>query len=124
MNGLNSNVESWQTWIIPIMSTVVLAAVFLVLLIVARASQGARAQSTTQAGAGDVPPNKIAVLKRRRERVAALSDHERASIMNDIESTIDDLEHRGLISAQEAERARGAELGALALRMPRAGKRL
>jgi hypothetical protein len=55
--------------------------------------------------------------------VAALSDAERASIARDIVSSIIDLEQRGLISAHEAERARGAELAALALRMPRGAKR-
>jgi hypothetical protein len=123
MNGLDKEIDSWQTWIIPIIVTVVLATVFLVLLVIARVSQGARAKSKPRDEGDDVPSNKIELLKRRRERVAALSDAERASIARDIVSSIIDLEQRGLISAHEAERARGAELGALALRMPRGAKR-
>jgi hypothetical protein len=123
MNGLDKEIDSWQTWIIPIIVTVVLATVFLVLLVIARVSQGARAKSKPRDEGDDVPSNKIELLKRRRERVAALSDAERASIARDIVSSIIDLEQRGLISAHEAERARGAELAALALRMPRGAKR-
>jgi hypothetical protein len=59
------------------------------------------------------------LLKQRRESVEQLSDDDRAAIRRDLDAAITDLTTRGLISDSEAERARGTELGGLALRMPR-----
>jgi hypothetical protein len=118
MNGVNDSVEGWELWIIPVMATVVLGAVFLVLLLIARLAESRRS-GPASSGGDALPANKIQVLKHRRELVAQLTEADRAAIRDDIESAIDDLERRGLISAAEADRARGAELGALALRMPR-----
>lgn len=120
MNGVNDSVESWQTWIIPIMATVVLAVIFFILLLVARFSAARRSRPQGDAESA-LPANKIQQLKQRREQVALLSEPEQAAVRGDIESAVRDLERRGLISAAEAARARGAELGGLALRMPRAG---
>lgn len=116
MNGLNHSVESWRTWIIPIIVTIVLAVIFFVLLRIARASEIRRSRSD---GDGGLPPNKIQLLKQRREQIALLSDSVQSAIRSDLESAITDLERRDLISAADAERARAAELGGLALRMPR-----
>ena len=119
MFGLNESVDSWQKWIIPVLATVALAAVFLGFLVVAHISQGAQVRSKSGDGTGGVlPRNKIELLKRRREQIAQLSEGEQAAVKRDIDVSIGDLERRGLISGAEADRARGAELGALALRMP------
>ena len=116
MNGINESVDSWQTWIIPILASVLLGIVFFVLLLVARFT-GTRSRPD---GESSLPRNKVQLLKQRRDQVAQLSETERSAIARDLESAISDLERRGLISAAEAERARGTELGGLALRMPRA----
>ena len=121
MYGLNEPVHSWQTWIISVLATVALAAVFLSFLVVAHISQDARPRSKSGDGTGGVlPRNKIELLKRRREQVAQLPSDERAAIERDLEDAISNLLRRGLISEVDAERACGAELGALGLRMPQA----
>ena len=120
MFGFNESVDSWQKWIIPVLATVVLAAVFLGFLVVAHISQGARPRSISGDGTGGVlSRNKIELLKRRREQIEQLFEGEQAAVKRDLEDAIGDLERRGLISDVEVDRARAAELRALGLRMPR-----
>ena len=106
--GSRESFEQWPLWIIPVIVAITLGAAFLLVLLVTNTSKGA-----------GLPPKSLEILKRRREQVTHLADAERTAIELDLEAAIGDLERRGLISDVEADRARVAELGALALRMPR-----
>lgn len=121
--GERDSVESWQMWLIPVGAAVVFAAIVLVFHLVASLSRDVRMESNSQSSASaeaDLPPNKLELFQQRREQVARLSDAERAALRLDIDAAINELAHRGVITEAEAERARDAELGALALRMWRA----
>jgi hypothetical protein len=118
MYGLRDSVSSWQVWIVPVLAATIIGAIFLIFLVGARVAQRSR-QSSSNASAETLPRNKLELLKQRRESVEQLSDDDRAAIRRDLDAAITDLTTRGLISDSEAERARGTELGGLALRMPR-----
>lgn len=118
--GEGDSVESWQMWLIPVGAAVVFAAIVLVCHLVVNLSRDVRMESNSRSSASaeaTLPPNKLELLKQRREQVARLSDAERAALRLDIDAAINELAHRGVITEAEAERARDAELGALALRM-------
>lgn len=94
--------------------------VFLAFFLVAHLLHDARPRSGSGEGTRDEgPPRTIELLRQRRAGVGQLSDAERTAIERDIHAAVGDLANRGLISEVEAERARGAKLGALDLHMRR-----
>jgi hypothetical protein len=99
MYGERNSVESWHTWILPILGATILGATFLVSLVVARLAEGSRQRSGSAEGAvAELSRNKLELFKQRRERVQQLSVSERDAIEHDLEAAITALSRRGLIS--------------------------
>jgi hypothetical protein len=118
--GAELSVARWEQWVVPIVAAAVVAAVLAALLAVHAIRRdlrpgGARAATSSV----KLPAKQQALLERRRERVAALPEAERSAIRADVDASIADLERRGLITGDEAERARGVELGGLGLLLKR-----
>jgi MFS family permease len=118
--GAEYSVARWDMWVVPIVAAAVVAAVLATLLAVHAIRRDLRPR-----GAGEpkptvtLPAKQQAALERRRQRVAALPEAEREAIRADVDASIANLERRGLITAVEAERARGVELGGLGLLLKR-----
>lgn len=106
--GESAGVDDWQLWIIPIIVATVVGGVHALVLLISRL----RHEANSRLSFADAD-----LLELRRERAAELDSAEQAAIRADLEAAITDLEQRGLISGTVAERARRAELGALALAM-------
>ncbi|AWB90016.1 hypothetical protein C2138_11105 [Salinibacterium hongtaonis] len=111
--GTESSVASWESWIIPVVAAIGLAAVLAMLQLFARSKKSGASLDQSSG----LPPNKLAELKARRDAVSDLAETDRLAIKRDLDAAVSDLEQRGLITAADAERARGTELGGLALRM-------
>ena len=111
--GEEHEVASYQLWRIPVAVAAVLGGILGVLLIVDRLTRGRR---RTSAPAG-LSAAQSELLDARRERVAQLPEAVRDAVRRDLDAAVQDLERRGLITVADAELARSAELGGLALRM-------
>lgn len=116
--GAEHSVAGWAPWVVPVVAAVVVAVVLAAVLSVHAIRRDLR---SPRAGAADrsvrLSAKQRAALERRRERVAALPDAERVEIRADVDASIAHLEQRGLITAAEADRARGVELGGLGMLM-------
>jgi len=117
MYGLRDSVESWQTWILPILGATIAGAVFLIFLVAARVSRGSRRQAGSVRREESLSASQVEVVNQRRLRIQQLSEAERIDVRSDLDAAVNDLLERGLVSEAEAHRAREAELGALALTM-------
>ncbi|PWB97479.1 hypothetical protein DF220_06275 [Salinibacterium hongtaonis] len=111
--GTESSVASWESWIVPVVAAIGLAAVLAMLQLFARSKKSGASLDQSSG----LPPNKLAELKARRDAVSDLAETDRLAIKRDLDAAVSDLEQRGLVTAADAERARGTELGGLALRM-------
>lgn len=109
----DSAVDGWRSWLIPVIAAIVLGALFTTAMAVARS----RSRAAKHGGDASLPANLLARLQARRDAVAELSEADRLAIKRDLDAATLDLERRGLISAEDAERARTTDLGGLALRM-------
>ncbi len=120
VKGERDAVENWQSWTAIILSVAAFAAIILIVHLVVNLSRINRGESTEVSGVmSELPPDKVSLFGQRRERLARLSEVDQTAIASDIHKAVEDLRARGLISEAEAQRANAAELGALALRMPR-----
>lgn len=115
--GMESSVDSWESWIVPVVAAIGLAAVFAILQVFAK-SKKSQVKIDPESG---LPPTKLAELKARRAAVSDLAETDRLAIKRDLDAAVLDLEARGLITASDADRARSTELGGLALRLPHHG---
>jgi hypothetical protein len=123
--GSAANTAGWQLWTGVIALCAAFGTVYLVLLLIAHRAASARELKaklrgeTAASGAQAVAGSGAAVepLKQVRLAVERLSPDDQARVRGDIDGAIDTLAARGVISADEAQWARGAELGKLALRM-------
>ena len=118
-NGIRENVTDWQLWIIPVVVAAGLGALFLILHLLASRKRKAQALK----GSESVIENSLSLRdvmqqRKRRKRVAALSEEQQRRIRHDLTASFDDLERRGLITSAQSRYVRGIELGALALRAP------
>ncbi|MBF0672665.1 MAG: hypothetical protein IR160_08775 [Salinibacterium sp.] len=102
--------ESWIWWAAPVVASVLLAAAWLIALLVAYSRM-----ATATLPRGSALPDASAEVRRRQ--VARIPVVVREEITADIRAAITDLEARGVISTEEAWRAREAEPGMLLQRM-------
>ena len=119
-NGRAEDVTDWELWIIPVLATAGFGALFLLAHLIVTLRRGVQA-SVTDAGTPEPPmtPHEKKLLTKRREKVATLSATQQASIRNDLTAAFDDLEARDVLSAQESQRVRAIELGALGILGPK-----
>jgi hypothetical protein len=110
-----ADVQGWPLWILPIVLTAVAGAMLWWLLVRAKRAHGAASRTTARQGAA--PVGRVEPLKRVRLQVERLSAEHQLAVRRDITAAIDALEARAVISHDEADRARDADLGKLALRM-------
>jgi hypothetical protein len=103
--GSRADVPHWPLWLAPIVLTAVVGTVFWWLLTHARRAAPVPSDGTTEA------------LERLRAVVERLPQESQVAVRQDITAALADLEARSVISPDDAARARGAELGTLALRM-------
>jgi len=111
--AIRGDVPAWPLWVLPILAVTIVGGVFFVALL--RARRAVRA--TVPAAKGQARVGAVEPLKAVREQVERLPAPEREAIQQDLLGALDDLERREVIKPAEAEWARGAELGKLALRM-------
>ncbi|MBH0082974.1 hypothetical protein [Salinibacterium sp. SWN167] len=118
--GNADRVENWQFWLMVIVSSVVLAIVVLIWHLVIDLGRSARRElGSVSADEASLPNNKVALLKLRRQAIKELSENEQTQIRHDFDAAIDDLEQRGLVPSDQANRARSVDLGALEMLMTR-----
>lgn len=119
--GNEADVPGWQAWAAVIAAVVALSAVLTVMTLAAhradsvakskRRIRGEEVKDYDDDGLPVAPNNRVAGL------LAAVPEEKKAAIAADIRAAIDDLESRHVGDAEMIRLARGAQLGALALRM-------
>lgn len=109
----------WQGWAVVVWFSVVVSAVFWLLLFITRlAGRTARSDSDSDSDyINRLSPKKLKLLAHRRSLVADLSEQDQASMRQLRNASIREILAEGAISEQTAERALDAELGALQLTM-------
>lgn len=114
VRGVSEQVPGWQAWSVPMVVVCLAGLVWSLLLLRARgraaAERGAAPRTAATRTAGEP-------LQRVRVAVERLDAGEQQKVRADLDAAIATLERRGAIDAADAEQARGAELGKLALRM-------
>lgn len=114
--GIQHSVPGWELWIIPIVASIVSGGLFFFLVV--RVNR----RSSRSSDFPLPPPTDDAeeYAARIRESIIHLSDKDQALIKHDLDSAIDDLESRRVITAAAAAEARNAPLGFLATQMSKA----
>lgn len=108
--GVQPTVEHVWLWMLPVLVAGVAGLAIALLPVPAPAAAPARGR-----GGGDGPrsgPRAVA-----RAAIAELDDAERQRAAAELRAAIDELARSGAVSARDADRAKGAELGMLAIRM-------
>lgn len=113
MRGIENSVPDWALWILPMLACVVVGGTMLLLV------RGVRRRSPTPVEPQVSQPSAIAAedLLAIRETIDRVPEENQLTIRTDLTTAIDDLEQRAVITAQDAEHARSAKLGELAVQM-------